>query len=145
MTDWLTRRSQPGLVALLLLAVTFAVGGLTGAALNQAVGAREAPAEATAAEPPTEQPRRSIFDGLGLTEAQRAHVDAVLAERRHRLETLWREHEPRMHAVMEETNARINEVLTPDQVAELERRRAERRERRAAEQRAQDQHRRGGR
>lgn len=143
MTEWLNARSRPRAVASMLLIVTFLVGALAGAALNQVLNARQPQDTQQAAGPAPhhggqrERTERTPYDDLGLSDTQRVQVDALLAERRHRIDSIWERNEPEMRAIMSSSKAQIEALLTPAQLELLERKRAEwRAERRAAE--AQD-------
>jgi Spy/CpxP family protein refolding chaperone len=139
MTEWLNARSKPRAVASMLLIMTFLVGALAGAALNQVLNARQ-PAEPQQATRPDvrrdggrEHAERTPYDDLDLTAAQRAQVNALLAERRRRIDSIWDRSEPVMRAIMASSKNEIEALLTEEQRALLEQRRAERRERRATE------------
>jgi Spy/CpxP family protein refolding chaperone len=153
MTEWLSARTRPKLVAFSLLFVTFVVGGLSGAALNSAASARELPADkAPAVERPVHDERgphgargsnggserersrrRAWLDDIGATEEQRAQIDAILEERRRQMDAVIKEQEPRMQAIIAASNAEVMNVLTPEQREKMEQRRAEMRARRAAD------------
>jgi Spy/CpxP family protein refolding chaperone len=140
MKEWLDARSRPRLIAAVLLGVIFLVGTMTGAAVQQAVGAREpaeskrAPATAPHGHDAADERRaRSPYYGLGLSPEQRTRVDSLLAVRHHQIDSLWSQHEPQMRAIMSATHAEILTVLTAEQRELLEQRRAERRAQRAAE------------
>jgi hypothetical protein len=63
---------------------------------------------------------------LGLTAPQRAEIDSILAEERARVRVLTAEVQPRFRQIAEQTRTRIDQVLTPEQRAELRRIRQER-------------------
>jgi len=71
-----------------------------------------------------------IFDQLGLTPEQRTRVDEILEARKMHVDAFWNEAGPRLRAIVDSTRAEIREVLTPEQRAEYDRIREERRRRR---------------
>jgi Spy/CpxP family protein refolding chaperone len=63
---------------------------------------------------------------LGLTPAQRAAIDSIMAEERARVRELTAEVQPRFRQIAAQTRARVDQVLTDEQRAELRRIRQER-------------------
>lgn len=111
------------LMGLLVLAMMFAVGALTGAATMRVVAGDEIPSrgEREAGERP------SLFERLNLTPEQRAEVDAIMERRRDEVDEFWKQHGPQMRAIMDSARAEIRTVLTPEQREIEEQFRAERR------------------
>lgn len=116
----------------LLLAVAFAAGVLAGIAFTRLTGGDAVAQAAVAEDAQRERGRESIFDGLGLTPEQQQHVDAILQARRKQMDAFWKEYGPRMEQIVDSARAEIRNVLTEEQRAELDRRRAERKARREA-------------
>jgi Spy/CpxP family protein refolding chaperone len=149
MTEWMNERSRPRLIASFLLIVTFLVGGLSGAALSRVLDARQPTAAAPAGEPATPQRRgpdndrreRTPYNNIGMTDEQRARVEALLAERHRRIDSIWGQNEPAMRAIMASSRAEIEALLTDEQRALLEERRAQWRDRRGAEAQQQKEER----
>jgi Spy/CpxP family protein refolding chaperone len=140
MTEWLNARSRPRAIASLLLIVTFLVGALAGAAMNQVLGARTAPEQTPSATAhderrgdERERRNRGPYHALELSAEQRARVDSLLDERHRRIDEIFKRGEPEMHAVMQSTKAEIEAGLTARQRAQLEELRAQWRARRQAE------------
>src|SRR5688572_31392809 len=118
-----SRRAR--LIGMALLVLTFAVGGLAGAATMQVVGADE----------PRELGRRAegrhgppFLDRLDLTPEQRVQVDRILERRRSEMEKFWTQHRPLLRGIADSARAEVRAVLTPEQRALEERFMAERRE-----------------
>lgn len=122
-----------------VLLATFAVGALSGTAVSEMKERRTAavaPAANEACKDENSGRHKSMLDDLGLTAEQQERVDAILADRKRQLDLFWNENRPRMEQIVDSTRAEIRAVLTSEQRAELDRRRAERRARREAKERA---------
>lgn len=123
-------------VALLLL-LTFAAGAAAGVAadrLSLLPGTARAEEAETAGGKEKERSRTTIerfADELGLTADQRGRIEEVLAGFRGEVKALRKEFHPRWAALVDSAQARIEAVLTPEQVEQyralLERERRERR------------------
>ena len=114
----------------LLLAAMFAVGGLGGYSVAQLQGRGDT---ARADEPECEdrdRNRGSYYESLGVDSAQKARIDAILESRKQQIDRFWDENGPRMEQIVDSARAEIRNVLTPEQQAEADRRRAERRAKR---------------
>jgi Spy/CpxP family protein refolding chaperone len=99
-------------MGLLMLAVIFAVGAMTGAAtMRVANGDRTEPRE----EIESRERRPSLWDRLELTSEQRAQVDGIMERRRDEVQAFWNEHGPQLRAVMDSARADVRDVLTPEQ------------------------------
>lgn len=110
------------LTGLLMLAIMFAVGGLTGAATMRVVSADE---------PHTlrqSRARPDLLDRLELTAAQRVQAEAILERRRAEMEAFWDEHRPALRAIADSARADLRALLTPEQREIEERFMAERRQ-----------------
>jgi len=122
---------QARLLGIALLAATFVIGGLAGAAAVRLSSSRETTAAAQHAEErsPRERDHGSVLDQLDLTPEQCERIQAVLERRRRQTEAFWDEHGPALRAIVDSAHAEIRALLTPDQRAEYDRLRSERRRR----------------
>jgi Spy/CpxP family protein refolding chaperone len=111
--------------------VTFLAGGFSGAAVDrwgkapQAAPEPQAPAQAPSQENDRGRPHGSIFDLLDLSTVQRATIDSILQEGRDKVEAWRKETEPQYRTLVNQTRAEVRAVLTPEQVTEYDRLRAE--------------------
>ncbi len=111
-------RAPRGRVALLLVA-TFAAGAAAGVAADRQI---RRPAEA-AAGPGSDASRERGYtierfaDDLGLTAEQRAAIAPILEDTRSRMRDLSHRVRPEYRQIVDSARARIEAVLTPDQVA----------------------------
>jgi uncharacterized membrane protein len=114
-----------------LLAAVFVAGGLAGAAVHQVRGASAdgEPRPAAEGDQRHERPCRVPFGYLDLTAEQRSRVDAAFERRRHQLDAFWKDNGPRYESIVDSTRVEFRSVLTPDQLAEYDRRRAEQQQR----------------
>jgi Spy/CpxP family protein refolding chaperone len=151
----MTMLSGPGgrqrLLGIGVLVLTFLVGAFSGAAIQQVVAARD---DTAATEPRRDGGRdggpgreRGMFPyrALGLSDEQRAQVDAVLQRRTADLDAFWKEHRPELDAIVDSARAEIRRLLTPEQrekYDEMRRRRMEQ-HRRQAEQHERNEQRSG--
>lgn len=130
------------ILGLALLIVTFGVGASTGAAFDRILASGTPVIAPVAEEQPRPEPSTihegSIFDHLDLTPEQRESVDAILARRKAEMDAFWEEAGPRMRSLVRSANAEIRALLTPEQLEEYGRIRAERR--RAERERCQQDH-----
>lgn len=120
----------------LLLAATFAVGGLGGYSVAQLSGRGDT---AQADEPECEdhdRNRSNYYESLGVDPSQKERIDAVLGARKQQMDLFWAENGPRMEQIVDSARAEIRNVLTPEQRAEADRRRAERRAKRERQEEA---------
>lgn len=122
---------QARLLGITLLAATFAIGGLSGAAATRLLGNREPVAVAPDAEErgPREQCRPSTLDQIGISPEQRQQIDGVLERRRRQTEAFWDQYGTTLRAIVDSARAEVRALLTPEQRAEYDRLRAERRRR----------------
>lgn len=117
----------------LVLVVAFAAGAVVATALNQVLHADEAPTAAAGASESCDEPRTRILDQVGLTDEQRASIEAILDRRREQTHSVWSDAKPALRAIMDSTRAEIRAVLTPEQRDTYDRLRRERKAAEAAE------------
>lgn len=108
---------RPRAVAAVLLALTFATGGLAGMALEEALGLDWF-------DFLDEDARRDdrLLAGIGLSGAQREEVERILDRQENRLEAYWSARLPEMQAIAAGSYDEIRAVLTPPQRAVFDRR-----------------------
>lgn len=98
-------------VGALLLAASFAVGGLAGMAAEEALGLDWfdfLDEDATPADEP-------LFAGIALTGAQRRSIEAIRTRREERLEDYWESRLPDIQRIMDDSYGEMRRVLTPQQ------------------------------
>ena len=110
------------LTGMVLLAMMFGVGALTGAASMHVV-------EGDELQQRTGRDGRGpdLFETLQLTRDQQLEVDAIMERRRGQVDAFWKEHGPVLRAITDSARSEIRSVLTPEQRAAEERFRADRR------------------
>lgn len=133
-------------MAVLVIALTFLVGGLAGAVADRAV---LRPAWSAAHRPAGGEPRsgsrrdregrergrerfvQQLTRELNLRPDQVARIDAITRTREQKMSAIWAEVRPRIRTLIDETRSEIDRVLTPEQLAKLKelRRQREARER----------------
>jgi Spy/CpxP family protein refolding chaperone len=116
-----------------LLALTFLVGMLAGAASTRVLNAREP--ERAEARPPAKG-KHYLFEELDLRPDQRAAIDAIMARRRVLMDSVWKEHGAPIRAAYDSTRAEISTVLTPEQRVEYDALRAARKAERERQKQA---------
>ena len=129
------------LLGMALLAATFLTGTLAGAAIDQAVAARQPDPAADAGrrcDGPPGKKTQAILHQLDLTPEQRERVDAIMERRRRQADAFWEREGPRMRSIVDSTRAEIRAVLTPEQRAEYDRLREAHRAARRAEHARRD-------
>jgi Spy/CpxP family protein refolding chaperone len=114
-------------IGLAVLAVTFLAGGIAGAAVRE-VMADDPPQQQRSGEREGGRRRGFPYDALSVTAEQRPVIEAVLERRRLEMDSVWREYEPRMDAIVDSTRTEINQVLTAEQQQKFEELRAKRRQ-----------------
>ncbi len=140
-----TPRLGPRTLAGLVVALTFIVGMLTGAVFDRSFtrasaatvppprreGPPGSPRERAGREQHRERFVQQLTRELDLNPEQVARIDAITRTREQRMNVLWSEVQPRVQALLKETRAEIDQVLTPVQRAKLQelRRQREARER----------------
>lgn len=131
----MTAEIKPGgrtrLRAVTLLLATFAAGALVGVASQQLLSADEPGRAELRRERIRDHnpfaPGGELAERLALTEAQRAEIDRIVREDREKADSIFHEMRPRLRARYDSTTAAIRGVMTPEQQAEFDRFRAERR------------------
>jgi len=68
---------------------------------------------------------------FGLDEDQKAKVESIFNAEKQKVETIFGEQQAKLQAVQEETRASLKEVLTPEQMAKLEKKMSQRNSRKA--------------
>lgn len=133
--------SGPGRTRLLgvgLLVATFLAGGIGGAAVERRTSVVSVPAappaevkgQGTEEDEDRQQNRRTrLIDQVGLTPEQRVAIDSILHEGRENVDAYWKQWEPGYRALVDSTRAMVRAVMTPEQLAEYDRLRAEHRAR----------------
>ena len=103
-------KRRPAAIAGVMLAVTFAVGGLTGMAFEEALGIdwfefldRNA------------SPDRAMLADLGLTASQKATIGDIFARQENHLAAYWEGRLPEIRTIVARTDEEIREVLTAEQ------------------------------
>lgn len=125
------------LTGMIVLALAFLVGSLTGAAAIRVADAETAP---KLMRSKAKQPSPNLLERLELTSDQRVRVDAILERRRQEMEQFWEEHRPTLRAIADSARTELRAVLTPEQQAieeqymEERRRHHERRDRSGSNQ-----------
>jgi Spy/CpxP family protein refolding chaperone len=76
---------------------------------------------------------QQMLDSLKLTQEQRAQVDKILGDARTRIQELQKQSQPGMQEVRQQTDERLQAVLTPEQWGQFRQMRDEMRERRHRE------------
>lgn len=122
------------LVGFALIAVTFLVGGLAGAAFDRVLTAESVRRDA----PRADERRGHIIDDVDMRPEQRAAIDVILERRSERMKAAWSEISPRLEAITDSARLEIMAVLTPEQRAEYEARLESWREERERERARQD-------
>jgi len=111
----------PRATAAILLALTFAVGILTGVALDRAWLLPAGPhARWEREERVRERYRERLARELRLTPRQRAQIDSILREQQAQVRALRRRVAPEFRRIFQETRRKIEAVLTPEQRARLD-------------------------
>lgn len=118
-----------------LLLVTFAAGALSGAALDRVLTTDRGvdvthERERDGEEDGESRSRSYVIDAIDMSAEQRGAIDQILEDRTERMQTVWREVEPRFDAITDSARTEIMEVLTPEQRAAYEEKLEERRGRR---------------
>lgn len=130
------------LLAVALLLATFAAGALVGIASQQVLSADEPRSGEQRRDRGRDhdmfRPGGELTERLGLSEAQRVEIERIITENREKADSIFDEMRPRLRARYDSTTAAIRGVMTPEQQAEFDRYRAERRERMHKRSRASD-------
>jgi Spy/CpxP family protein refolding chaperone len=112
----------------LLLAITFVAGLAAGVAADRQILAERGTDGAKQGQEDHRRDRRvrgstieRFADELGLTGEQRAQIDPILEDTRERMDELFEPVRPQYRDLVDSTRARIESVLTPEQVTEYRR------------------------
>jgi Spy/CpxP family protein refolding chaperone len=122
-------RNRARAVGILLLAATFSVGGLSGMAVEEAMGLDWFDFLDEDATPSED----NLFAGMELTGAQRARIDEIRERREDRLEAYWASRLPDIQRVVDQSYGEMRAVLPPERHADFDRRVRELRARTPAE------------
>jgi len=111
-------RTRSRIVAALLLALAFGVGGLSGMAAEEAFGLDwfDFLDEDSGAG------GGRLLRGLGLTAQQQAQAEVVLERQEDELEAYWTARIPEIRDIMERSQSELRTLLTPEQQATFDRR-----------------------
>lgn len=116
-------RSAPRVA--LLLVLTFLAGMAAGVAADRQFGIGVRAEDPKQVEGDHRRDRRGgdttierFADELGLTDEQRARIDPILEHTRERMSVLFEPVRPAYRELIDSTRARIEAVLTPEQVAD---------------------------
>ena len=104
-------------IAAALLALVFAVGGLAGMAVEEALGIDWF-------EFLDEDGRRGegLLDDLGLTSEQKATAKQLLERQEDSLEAYWEARLPEINGILAGSYAEVRKLLTPEQQTKFDRR-----------------------
>lgn len=97
--------------------------------LATAVFAQEATAPSDRAEQRAQRRVDHLAEKLGLTEAQKLEVQAIFSEQAAARQEMHERHKAERDALREQGDAKLSQVLSAEQKAQLDELRAERRER----------------
>jgi Spy/CpxP family protein refolding chaperone len=100
-------------VAAMLLLTVFAVGALSGMALEEALGIDWF----EFLDEDTDEAEDSLLVGLDLSREQRGRAEEILERQEERLEEYWQGRVPEIQGILQESYAEIGAVLTPEQRA----------------------------
>jgi len=123
----IARSGKQRWIGLGVLAMTFLAGGIAGAAIRE-VTADDPPPQQHGGDRESGRRRGFPYEALGVTAEQRPVIESVLERRRQEMDSVWRETEPIMDAIVDSTRAEINQVLTAEQKQKFEEIRAKRRQ-----------------
>lgn len=111
------------LLATAALLLAFVAGGLSGAAWERHQAAQRRNALADREETFAERMKRRY----GVNQAQATRLEAIVAKRRPRMDSLMATVQPEVRAAFDSTSAELREVLTPEQRVKFDRDQARRR------------------
>jgi hypothetical protein len=107
----------PKLMAALLLAVMFVVGGLSGMALEEALGI-----DWFEFLDDDDESASSLLGGLDLTAEQRERAEDILEREEDRLEDYWETRLPEIQGILDSTYAEIRATLSAGQQSAFDQR-----------------------
>lgn len=105
-------------VAILVIIVTFTAGVAVGVFATHIVHVR---GEHMPSVFPTKMMVNRLDRRLDLTDQQRAQVEQIIRRHHGAITAMWRGLHPRVHAEIEQANAEITRILTPEQRKKFER------------------------
>ncbi len=105
-------------IGALLLAASFAVGGLAGMAAEEALGLDWFDFLDEDAAPAEDR----LFTGVPLTDAQQRQIRDIRERREDRLEGYWESRLPDIQRIMDDSYGEMRQVLTPEQQPAFDRR-----------------------
>ncbi|HET7276182.1 MAG TPA: hypothetical protein VFI91_13520 [Longimicrobiaceae bacterium] len=105
-------------IAILLLALTFAVGSMTGMALEEALGIDWF----DFLDEDENSVEQVLLNGFSLTAEQDEMIKDILDRRQDRLEAYWHARLPDIHEIVAGSRAEIRSILTPSQREDFDRR-----------------------
>jgi hypothetical protein len=111
-------RQRTRAVGALLLVASFAVGGLSGMAAEEALGLDWFDFLDEDAAPGEDR----LFSGVGLTDAQQRQIEKIRERREERLEGYWEGRLPDLQRIMDESHGEMRRVLVPAQQPAFDRR-----------------------
>ena len=100
-------------IAAMLLLLTFAVGALSGMALEEALGIDWF----EFLDDDTDEAEDALLVGLDLDRRQRAGAEEILERQEDRLEEYWEGRVPEIQGILQESYAEIRALLAPEQRA----------------------------
>ncbi len=106
------------IVAILVVAVTFTAGVAVGVFAAHIVHVR---GEHMPPVFPTKMMVNRLDRRLDLTDQQRVQVEQIIRRHHTAITTMWRGLHPRVHSEIEQANAEITRILTPEQRKKFER------------------------
>ena len=109
---------RPRLIGALLLVVTFAVGGMTGMALEEALGIDWF----EFLDVDSDDADASLLAGIDLTGAQRERIDEIMDREEDRLEAYWESRLPEIQSIVSASYDEIRAILDPSQRQQFEQR-----------------------
>ena len=111
-------RKQRG-IAILLLSLTFILGGLSGMALEEATGIDWFE---FLDDDRDDAPESRLMDGIALTSEQKVKVEAIVEAQEDKVEDYWEARMPEIRGILASSYAEIRLLLTPEQQAVFDKR-----------------------
>jgi hypothetical protein len=102
---------RPRLVAMGLLLLSFAVGGLAGMALEEALGIDWF----EFLDEDTDETDDRLLVGLDLSRAQRSEAEDILEREEDRLEAYWESRLPEIDSILRQSYDEIRQILSDEQ------------------------------
>jgi Spy/CpxP family protein refolding chaperone len=114
-------RGAVSIKAWIILFVVFALGGVTGAAINGLVGRAKSAEYSMLASREGDEYFENLRRELDLTPAQAQSIRAILDDTRGQYKAICAEVRPRYYAIREGARLRMRERLTPEQAQQFDR------------------------